>query len=640
MALGLAETRLFVEAQALLTRALEHHPHDVWLNLSMAGALVNARPPRRTEALRHIARIVAARNGSVGAWVLQAAWLRNLGNYADARRVLEHALKVAPKAPSALLQHGYMQQLFGRYDQAIEAFEQVVRLRPKSPTGHLWVAGVHTARGEYPAAIRRIRRALQIDQSSGTANRMLGSCLYYQGKNKEAMRYFTRAKSLMPRHLGVRAALATRCMRSTRTTTRRFGCLGSAWRSRRTIRPPTRDSAATAGAPDGLDEAEKAYRDCLKIDARNSLAFEGLGLVASSRGNHPEAIRHYLTATADPDLPDRGGHEQPGELAGATVPLRERAQGVDGGRSDVAQGVRGPRGVRLLPGHARPYEQALEMANEGPAAPPRADRLLHTAIGQVHLYRGDFANAIAAFDESLKAWAESGSTLYLRGKAALLFNDLPTARASLRRALAHKRSVLGTSVSETSPQVIRETEWLFSLSDAMKDATARFDEVVVAGKSAPRDAKDAYALATLALVRGKPEKATGALRDRPGRRRRLGGEVAAPLPPVCGVRRGPGRQAQAGARVARRRPRGVQGGPGEEGDAAARRRAVRDARLEDHPLARSGARRTGRPPEGGGRGMEDVLEGRRRVVEGGRVDGRQRRASEHRGADRRAAGSR
>jgi serine/threonine-protein kinase len=136
------------------------------------------------------------------------------------------------------------------YHEAAAQFEKMVALAPNEPDAHYALGTAYSDLARYPEAEREFRFALRLSEAPKTLNN-LGVALMYQGNDKEAIRYFSRALQVAPEW----SALA-------------WMNLGTA------LRRVNRIKESAAANRHGLDLAEKEMsQDPRSGGVRSSLAF-------------------------------------------------------------------------------------------------------------------------------------------------------------------------------------------------------------------------------------------------------------------------------------------------------------------------------------------------------------------------------
>lgn len=85
----------------------------------------------------------------------------------------------------------------GRYADAVTWYQKAGAAAPDSPTPHRLLGAAHHMRGDYPSAAAAFQQSLAIEPTAG-AYTNLGTALFYQGRYRESLPAFERAREMLP----------------------------------------------------------------------------------------------------------------------------------------------------------------------------------------------------------------------------------------------------------------------------------------------------------------------------------------------------------------------------------------------------------------------------------------------------------
>lgn len=239
--------------QALKLRTPEH-------DLVLAEALRTAN--RLPEAMPYFEK-AAKDTAFIAARLAHGAALRQAGETARARQVLEETLKVAPDRPKGWYELGMAHVAASETEAALKAFTRALAIDADFIEALNARASLLVTRGDRAGAKAAIEAALLVDPRSTDALNNAGSLLLLEGKPAEASAEFEKAARAAPKHAGVRHNWALALARQ-----RRF--------------------------PEARAQAELA----VKLDPRHAGAHQVLGALLAGEGRKAAAIQHYREALA------------------------------------------------------------------------------------------------------------------------------------------------------------------------------------------------------------------------------------------------------------------------------------------------------------------------------------------------------
>jgi ATP/maltotriose-dependent transcriptional regulator MalT/DNA-binding SARP family transcriptional activator len=293
----------------------------------------------------------------------------------------------------------------------------------------------------------------------------------------------------------------------------------------------------TAAAEDWLSAADHLLRHSeLPTDVRRSLEGRALGvrgICATLRGDIVEARRSFENGVRQLSLlgPSRDlavlqqNHgnfcNRTGDYATAQTALASAAaywrRVSDGNGRALSQIVLGDMHLRL--GN---LEAAGAELNDGLAAARavgalRLEAHAVTSLGQWHRANGRITDAVRAFDEGLRMAEENverellAEALVFRAEAALLQDDMPTARQLLARAQAESQRVGSNSALASVDRALGRLHLVDGAGERATDHLAAALERGGDGWGPDQRAETLYWLGTAYLHFGRAQRANGYL---------------------------------------------------------------------------------------------------------------------------------
>lgn len=129
---------------------------------------------------------------------------RGLGDLAESAGDLgaatthyERALELDPIDWELPRQLGDIPYAAGRYLEALDWYEKAAAAAPDSPTPYRLIGAAHHMLGDYAAAAASFQRSIAIEPTASTYNN-LGTALFYQGRYRESVPAFERARDMLP----------------------------------------------------------------------------------------------------------------------------------------------------------------------------------------------------------------------------------------------------------------------------------------------------------------------------------------------------------------------------------------------------------------------------------------------------------
>jgi eukaryotic-like serine/threonine-protein kinase len=252
-------------AVALLKKAQQRYPDDLWVNYDLAAYLRKLSPPQDEEAVRYYTAAralhptVAHELGHV---------LEDLGRGEEAIEVFLDLERRAPDEFSHPSCGGTVLRQLGREDQALAAFDRAIaagRLKIKRDAddadAHYNLAMALRGRNLYHEALDQLHAALHIRPEFAEALSMSGVVLDALGRKEEATTAYREALKLQPGLLTARGNLATALQEQGR-----------------------------------LDDAIAEFQELIRRGPRRALLHYNLGNALDRKGEHSQAIASYQVA--------------------------------------------------------------------------------------------------------------------------------------------------------------------------------------------------------------------------------------------------------------------------------------------------------------------------------------------------------
>jgi serine/threonine-protein kinase len=484
----------------LLRRARQQYPDDFWVNQDLGVWLAMTEPLRWAEAVRYLTAAVALRPNSPGVHNNLGSTLQKGGQLDEAIACFQKALALDPKYVMAHVNLGFALYARGEVEKAIACYRQALALDPKDANIHGNLGAALEARGKEKEAMACYHKGVEMDPRSALAHYNLGTALKARGKEEEAIAAYRKAIALDPKfanpHYNLGAALlgkgqveeAIACYRKAIAADPRFAQAHT-------------NLGAALEARGRLDEAVTCYRKAIDLDPKDANPHYNLGNALSAQGEVVGAIACYRTAIAlDPKyaqahtnlgtaLKARGRLDEAIACYRQAVEIDPRlpeAQ-VNLAAALAAQGKPGEaishyrKAAQLLPGDASVhYDLGTTLLNLGAALAAQGKR--SEAISH-------YCNAVPCFRKAIElepAKAEAHCNL---GHALLGGGDFTEALAPFQRG--HELGGKRGDWKYPSDQWVRDCEQLIEREKRLLD--------VLAGKSAPADARERLEWAGLCL---------------------------------------------------------------------------------------------------------------------------------------------
>jgi len=324
-------------AEAVLRRAQQRHPGDVWINYDLAVAL--EKLARREEAIRYYtaARSLRPETAHELAHALQAKGETDeaIGVFEDLRRLRPGNGRHLGCLGKALKNQGRSQEAGAILEAAAAANREAIRLRPDDAYAHFSLGFTLEQQGKPDEGIAAFRTAIRIQPDYANAHNNLASALERQGKFDEAIAEYRTAIRIQPDDADTHTDLGTRLY----------------WQGK-------------------LDEAIAEYRAAIRVQPDHVKAHHGLGWALERQGKVVEAIAEYrIDIRIQPDYD--WGHNS---LAWALAKPRDRS--------------------------SRERSEALEHARRAVALSPK-EGTFHNTLALAEYRAGHWAESITAAEQSI-----------------------------------------------------------------------------------------------------------------------------------------------------------------------------------------------------------------------------------------------
>jgi protein O-mannosyl-transferase len=204
---------------------------------------------------------IAVTKGNYGAYNNLGSALSKKGQFEEAIRQFQAALRIKPAYPQALINLGAVLGQRGEVDQAILHLREAVRLNPNFRDGHYLLGLALVQNSQLDEAIRQFQEALHVTPDHVGAHYDLGLALARKGEMDQAIPQLREAIRLDPDHVGAHINLGV--------------------------------ALSQKGE---MDEAIRQYQEALRLKPEDAAVHFNLGAAWAKRGQLAEAIRHYQAA--------------------------------------------------------------------------------------------------------------------------------------------------------------------------------------------------------------------------------------------------------------------------------------------------------------------------------------------------------
>ncbi|MBI4938226.1 MAG: tetratricopeptide repeat protein [Nitrosomonadales bacterium] len=210
------------------------------------------------------------------------------GEYADAARLIEQAIKLNGNIPAFHFNLGNTCVQLNQLDPAADAYRKATQLDPGFLLAHLRLGGVLKAQGKLDAAITCYRKIIALKPDHADAHNNLGLALQAQGKLDAAAEEYRKAISAEPGFVEAHVNLGN-TLKEQGKTDEAIGC----YRKVLALRPDYADAHVNLGnalrETGQLEEAGEHYRQALALKPDCADAHAGLAYLNLDFGKFADA---------------------------------------------------------------------------------------------------------------------------------------------------------------------------------------------------------------------------------------------------------------------------------------------------------------------------------------------------------------
>jgi tetratricopeptide (TPR) repeat protein len=165
------------------------------------------------------------------------ALLHQHRKFGDALGYFQAAIAIRPESAPAHYYFGVVLQEIGRVEESVEQYRRATLLDPTTEDYHHRYVRRLSELGRHDAAIEHLRGCLRVHPRSAFFNFELGHCFEHQGKEAEALIWFTKVVELDPTLLNTKKELRSYWLRRGRLDE-----LRTAWQAALASEPPQHDA--------------------------------------------------------------------------------------------------------------------------------------------------------------------------------------------------------------------------------------------------------------------------------------------------------------------------------------------------------------------------------------------------------------
>ena len=181
-----------------LGRGIEINPADQKSRYALAQTLMASGHENEARNLIDAYRQLEARIRGANTALDEGTRHFEDGNLAEARRLFEDAVVLAPNYSAAHQTLGEVLLAGGELEEAVTALEQAVRLNPLNAGAYFSLGAARYRTGEFEEALEVTRRAIVLDLGDARYPRQLGEILLRLRRDAEARTAFENAVRLEP----------------------------------------------------------------------------------------------------------------------------------------------------------------------------------------------------------------------------------------------------------------------------------------------------------------------------------------------------------------------------------------------------------------------------------------------------------
>ena len=355
------------------------------------------------------------------------------GQYDQAIRDLDAAIKLDASNVSAFNNRGYAFNSKGEWDRAISDFDEAIRLNPKFIIAYGNRGRSYQHKGDYERALRDFDEAIRLDPKSAGNYNQRGNAYFAKGDYDRSIVDYAEAIRLDPQS-AVYLNNRGNAYRNKRDYDRALSDLDESLRLNSSYVIALQNRGHTYYARKDYDRAIRDYDEAIRLDPKSAANHTHRGNAYRSKGDEDRALADYDAAVS---LDPRNA-----------VSLRNRAQSYltkgdsERGRRDLDEAIRldpkwaGNYNLRgLAYKQKRDFDQAIRDFDEAIRLSPRFAAAFSNR-GDAHRLKNDIERAIVDLSEALRLDAKIAPAYTSRGLAFEAKGDRERARADFKEALA------------------------------------------------------------------------------------------------------------------------------------------------------------------------------------------------------------
>jgi tetratricopeptide (TPR) repeat protein len=256
-----------------------------------------------TEALRYLEKAIKVNPKLTGAYNLAGDCFRSLGQHQKAIEIYKQAIEIDPNNTEACCNLGTTYRDLGRHDEAIEVFKQTVRRNPNNAVAYYNLGIAYRDLGRHDEAIEAFKQTVRVNPNNTDAYCNLGTIYRDLGRRDEAVEAFKQMIRITPNDADAYCNLGTTYMDSGR-----HDKAIEAFKQTVRINPNNTDAYCNLGATykdlGRYDEAIEAFKQMIRINPGDADAYYSIGTTYRDLGRPLDAISAYSSA-ADICLKDK-----------------------------------------------------------------------------------------------------------------------------------------------------------------------------------------------------------------------------------------------------------------------------------------------------------------------------------------------
>jgi tetratricopeptide (TPR) repeat protein len=419
------------DAVAILRKAQERQPDDIWINHQLALALANVDPPQYDEAIRYFMKSLSLNSQHAGVWFNLAWTLGKKGSWDEAIGAYEQAIRLKRDYFQAYYQVGTAHAKRGRLDEALAAYHEAIRIKPDQAETHVNLGIVLREKGLLDEAATSCRKAIRLKPELALAHHHLGFALRVRGDLDGAVAALKQAILLDPSHAEAHYQLGL-VFRAKQLMDDALVAFQEAAR----LKPDHVHAHGEIGiilcdVRRDYEGAIAAFQTALRLRPDSAVMHTNLGKALLGKGLIDEAVASYrLAAHFGPEYAE--AHAGLGRALAAkrlwleAIPAYQRALELkpDYGAAQTGLGV----ALQLkgdLRGSLAAYREAVRLRPDDPRA--------HYNLGNALRHSGDHDGAVAAYEKAIAIRPDHAEAHCNLGHAFQEQGDFVNALAALKR---------------------------------------------------------------------------------------------------------------------------------------------------------------------------------------------------------------